>query len=232
MEHEINNMGTQLTTAPTSPTHGEQSHQELCDGAQSRGLFSAIFSKIARFKRERGAALVEFGIAVPLLLALMALTFDVGTGFGSARSASAAARSAARVAAASGADRLSDYRALDAVKSAYRNDTSKIQAVTVFRSSQATTGTLPAACMPGGSGMFGFCNVYTGAQVANITESQFASPTCSGEIDSQWCPTARVCADGHFVGVAVWVDFEPIIGIFDANTKQLQGKAVFPIWIG
>jgi len=78
-------------------------------------------TKRLRDRNQRGAALVEFAIAVPILLTLLALVFDAGLGFNAARTSSSAARSAARVAALEGDNRLADYRALSALRGKFGN---------------------------------------------------------------------------------------------------------------
>lgn len=162
---------------------------------------------------ERGGALLELAIAVPIFVVIIALIFDVGLGFSAARDSSSAARSAARAAALAGDERLADYRAIDAVRAEFANSNDEIVAVTVYRSEPGGDGAVPAGCEPGSPGVGGLCNVYSGADVAALTPADFDDDDCVGDADSQWCPTGRLADDGDYLGVGVWTVHTPTIGL-------------------
>lgn len=188
---------------------------------------------------ERGGALLELAISIPIFVVLIALIFDVGLGFSAARDSSSAARSAARVAALAGNERLADYRAIDAVRAEYNNSNDEIVWMAVYRSEPGGTGEVPAACEPGGIGQSGVCNVYSGAQIATLTQTDFENDDCAGEPDSNWCPTGRLADDGNYLGVGVWTSHNPTIGLVigrngggesPMGTVDLEDRAVFALF--
>lgn len=182
-------------------------------------------------RHERGGALLEFAIAVPVLLLLVTLIFDAGLGFSAARATSSAARSAARVAAGAGAERHADYLALDAVRAEFDGSADQVAWITVYRSEPNSGGLVPEGCGPDGLGVAGVCNVYAGAVLDALSPAQFQADDCSGEPDALWCPTSRTANPGDFVGVAVWSSHEPTIGLVRAAAFDLDDRAVFAIFI-
>lgn len=181
--------------------------------------------------RERGAALIELAIALPILLLLLTLIFDAGLGFSAARATSSAARSAARVASGAGAERYADYLALDAVRSQYDGSGDQVAWVSVYRSVPDSGGVVPAGCGAGGLGVAGLCNVYPGSVLDTLAPTQFEAEDCVGDPDSLWCPTTREANVGDFLGVAVWSSHEPTIGLVKADAFDLQDHAVFAIFL-
>lgn len=180
---------------------------------------------------EGGVALVEFAIALPILLLLLTLTFDAGLGFAAARTTSAAARSAARVGAGAGAERHADYLALDAVRAQYDGGGDDVAWISIYRSTPTADGTVPAGCRPGDLGVAGLCNVYPGSVLDTLTSTQFQTDDCTGDPDVLWCPTNRVGNAGDFLGVAVWSNHKPTIGLVRAQAFELEDRAVFAIYL-
>jgi len=180
---------------------------------------------------ERGAALIELAIALPVLLLLLTLIFDAGLGFSAARTTSSAARSAARVAAGAGAERHADYLALDAVRSQYEGEGNQVAWVSVYRAVPNSNGEVPAGCGAGELGVIGVCNVYSGAVLDTLTPAQFQADDCAGDADVMWCPTSRDQNEGDFLGVAVWSSHDPTIGLVKAEAFDLQDHAVFAIYV-
>lgn len=179
---------------------------------------------------ERGGALLELAISLPLFVVLLALIFDVGLGFSAARDSSSAARSAARVAALAGNERFADYRALDAIRAEYAHSDDKIVWVAIYRSEPGGDGQVPAACVPGGSSVAGLCNVYTGEQIAGFTPDTFDSPTCAADPDRSWCPVDRMDNNGDYLGVGVWTTHKPTVGIINSDDYELADRAVFALF--
>ena len=186
---------------------------------------------------ERGGALLELAIAVPIFVLLIAVIFDAGLGFSAARSSSSAARSAARVAALAGEERLADFRALDAVRAEFANSNDTVVQVTVYRSAPATSGTVPSGCGLGGGSVAGLCNVYLGSALDSLTKTQFDDPNCFGDVDQQWCPTDRRGNDGDYLGVAVWTIHDATIGLFENSVPSdgdfdydIEDRAVFALY--
>jgi type II secretory pathway pseudopilin PulG len=192
---------------------------------------------------DRGGALLELAISIPIFVVILALIFDVGLGFSAARDSSSAARSAARVAALAGNERLADFRAIDAVRAEYGNSDDTIMWLTVYRSEPGGTGEVPAACRPGGSGVAGLCNVYGTAELdpdTGLTVDDFDADDCAGDPDSNWCPADRVDDDGDYLGVGVWTAHDPTIGLIigrnggddetPMGTVELEDRAVFALF--
>lgn len=186
-------------------------------------------------RSERGGALVELAISIPIFIVILALIFDVGLGFSAARDSSSAARSAARVAALAGEDRHADYRAIDAVRAEYANSNDQILWVTIYRSSPGGDGTVPAGCGLGGGSIAGLCNAYDGATVAGLTPAMFDNDDCAGEPDVAWCPTSRSDNDGDYLGVGIWTTHEPTVGLIVPGNDydgayEIEDRAVFALY--
>lgn len=192
---------------------------------------------------ERGGALLELAISIPIFVVILALIFDVGLGFSAARDSSSAARSAARVAALAGNERLADFRAIDAVRAEYSNTEDTVMWMTIYRSEPGGTGEVPASCRPGGIGAAGLCNVYDTAAMdpdSGLTIADFDNDDCAGEPDSNWCPTDRLDDDGDYLGVGVWTAHDPTIGLIigrnggdderPMGTIELEDRAVFALF--
>lgn len=183
-----------------------------------------------RSRDERGGALLELAISIPIFIVILALIFDAGLGFSAARDSSSAARSGARVAALAGDDRLADYRALDAIRSEFANSNDSITWVAIYLSAPGGDGTVPAACQPGGGSVPGVCNTYDGATIDALTPANFVSDTCAGEVDAAWCPTTRLDDDGNYLGVGVWTSHSPTVGLINASDYELADRAVFALF--
>lgn len=175
---------------------------------------------------ERGGSLIELALVIPIFVVILALIFDAGLGFSAARDTSSAARGAARVAALAGDDRLADFRAIEAVRSEYMTSDDDIVWIAVYRSPAGGDGAVPAACLPGSAGAAGLCNVYDQTMVESLTQSSFSDPDCAGDPDQMWCPTDRAADAGDYLGVAIWAEHEPTVGIL---VPSGQGESVYEI---
>lgn len=181
--------------------------------------------------KERGAAMVEFAIAVPIFIAMLALIFDAGLGYSEARSSSSVARTAARIGALAGDDRNADFLVLDSLRAQF-GDGSTVEEIVIYRSDPSNpTGEVPANCAGNGS-----CNIYSGTILATLNEADFASnfsggvEYCqSGAPDSNWCPLFRRNDDGKFLGVFVKSTSEATVGI-GTSEFNLEDHAVFALW--
>lgn len=183
---------------------------------------------------ERGAALLELAVALPIFVVILALIFDYGIGFSAARDSSSAARSAARVAALAGDERLADYRALNAVRGEYTGTDDSVVWVSIYRSPafSADNGAVPAGCGKDEGGVAGLCNTYDGSVLETLATSQFVDDDCIGEMDALWCPTTRSDDDGDYLGVAVWTTHDPTVGLIvpDSGEWELSDRAVFALY--
>jgi hypothetical protein len=98
-------------------------------------------------------------------------------------------------------------------------DNTRIERVVIYRST-TPDGEAPQACVDG-TPQAGLCNVYSPAQMGSLVESDFDSPTCSGDPDASWCPVDRedrqvVGAD--YLGVWIRVHRDWITGLFPPAT--------------
>lgn len=189
-----------------------------------------------RTERDRGAALLEFAIAVPIFIGLLLLVFDAGLGYTASRTSSSAARSAARVGALAGEERLADFRVLTALR-AELGQSDDVQSIIVYKSDPASnpTGAPPSACLS--SSVSDLCNNYDVSILNSLTPEMFATSTdddgneiCnSGAPDAAWCPLDRRADDGSFLGVFIRSNYDTTTGI-EADAFTLEDRAVFAMY--
>lgn len=145
-------------------------------------------------RAERGAALVEIVVVLPLMILIVFGAIEFGAAWSNKLKVETAARAGARVGSNLGNERLADWTLLQSVRSAVQQiGTSNIAYVVVFKAS-ATNGAVPASCKTSPpSSQTGLCNVYTGAQLDSLTQTSFGGTTsCSGTSpDRFWCPLSR-----------------------------------------
>jgi Flp pilus assembly protein TadG len=175
----------------------------------------------ARASGERGAALVELAVILPLLLLIAFGIIEYGSAWNRKLQMETAARAGARVGSSLGNTRLADYGLLQGVKSAINDiGLSNVDYVVVFKST-ATNGARPTGSCASSTptSVTGQCNVYTGAQLQSLTQADFGGTTsCSGTApDRFWCPTTRqnvqsVGAD--YIGVWIKARYVTITGLF------------------
>jgi Flp pilus assembly protein TadG len=149
-------------------------------------------------ERERGAALVEMCIMLPLLIIIAFGIIEFGNAWGNRLKIETAARAGVRVGSNLGADRMADYNLLQSVKSVLTDfGLTNVTYVVVFKANGVNSNDVPANCFSGSIPVstLGFCNVYTGAQLSSLTPADFtstgsgASLTCAPTApDRFWCP--------------------------------------------
>lgn len=192
-----------------------------------------------RNKDERGAAIVEFAIALPLFIALLLLVFDAGLGYSASRTSSSAARSAARVGALAGDSRDADFKVLDALRAQFRNpegDADGARIIIVYKTDPTNNnGAPPAGCAAGS--IANICNTYDASILESLTPETFATTTlpdgtetCApGAPDVAWCPLDRRADDGSFLGVYISSVYDTTTGI-DVDAFNLEDRAVFSMY--
>ena len=192
-----------------------------------------------RNKDERGAAIVEFAIALPLFIALLLLVFDAGLGYSASRTSSSAARSAARVGALAGDSRDADFKVLDALRAQFRNpggDADGARTIIVYKTDPTNNnGAPPAGCEAGS--IANICNTYDASILESLTPETFATTTlpdgtetCApGAPDVAWCPLDRRADDGSFLGVYISSVYDTTTGI-DVDAFNLEDRAVFSMY--
>jgi len=168
--------------------------------------------------REDGAALVELALILSFIMVLTFGVIEFGNAWSNKLKVETAARAGARVGSSLGSNRLADYNILQNVKAAIADvGVSSVNYVTVYKVTDAN-GAIPAGCSGSSpSSQSGSCNVYTGTQLANLTQADFTGTTSCGSTapDRWWCPTTR--QDVQHLGtdyVGVWIK---------ANTSSITG---------
>lgn len=174
-----------------------------------------------RASGERGAALVELAVILPLIIMIAFGVVEFGSAWNRKLQMETAARAGARVGSSLGNTRLADYGLLQAVKSALNDiGLSNVDYVVVFKST-ATNGARPAGNCASStpSSVTSQCNVYTGAQLQSLTQTDFAGTTsCSGTApDRFWCPLNRQNVQSlgaDYLGVWIKARYVTITGVF------------------
>lgn len=176
---------------------------------------------------------------LPILMVISLAVLELGMGWKATITVSSATRSGARVASNLGRSLGSDQQSLLAVSAALRNiPADQVERVVIFRATGAS-GTVPAACLNAtalsvGGSTTGKCNVYTGAELNNLSSMSFSS--CTGR-HKYWCPTDRInlqsAATGlDWVGVYIKVNlaastslFGTTVGIDDTTIMRIEPNA-------
>jgi|GEM_PF-3516562 len=198
--------------------------------------------KQRRKNGERGAALLEFAIAIPIFIGLLLLIFDAGLGYSASRTSSSAARSAARVGALSGELRDADFRALDALRAAYGasgsegQDSAVLGTIIVYKSDPDNpNGAPPAGCLA--ASVPEMCNTYDASILNSLTPETFAGvaevdgvTTCDPDSpDAAWCPLNRRNDNSEFLGVYITSVYDTTTGI-ESDAFDLEDRAVFALY--
>ncbi|MCU0311182.1 MAG: pilus assembly protein [Acidimicrobiales bacterium] len=198
-------------------------------------------SATRRARGDEGTALVELALVLPLLVLLVLGVLEYGRAWGESNTVIRAAEAAGRTAATQGPDRFADYNALQSVQASLASlGGSEIERVVIFRADSAD-GRVPQPCvdLPIADDLTtkGIpaqrCNVYSAAQVdfAGNVLTYFGNPTCTGNWDAAWCPTARSrgtdVTDPDFLGIYIKIRYEALTGIIGNPTADLTATSVF-----
>lgn len=165
---------------------------------------------------DRGAALAEFAIVVPLLGLLVAGTIEFGTAWRDSLTVTSSTRASARVVSNLGDERLADFEGLLSLRAGLSTiEGIEVEGVLVFDAS-AGDGSPDPLCFDGSgdpvASAAGNCNYYTGAQLETLTASAFTSTSggtaCATTApDWEFCPlTERETTLGSgLTEIGVWV---------------------------
>jgi len=147
-----------------------------------------------RASGERGAALVEAALIMPLLILVVFGVLEAGYAFFGRLTINNMSVVGARQASGQANEVLADYRIVQSVGDASSSmSPSTINLIVVFKAS-GPGDSVPTACKA--NSLSGTCNRYTGASLS-LAEDQFG---CTGppgptvKLDSYWCPTSRKTA--------------------------------------
>lgn len=191
---------------------------------------------------DRGLALVELALVLPLLALLVFGIFEFGFLWGDVNSVDRASQNAARTGSSLGDQRFADYEALRAVEStlAGLDGATPLRVITYL--STDVDGAVPQACLDvpaagtSAKGVSGLCNVYSPQQIADDNPGNFGSSTpaltdcLSSAWDSAWCPTGRSRSlnDPDYLGVFVEAEYEGRTSIIPTSITVEQ-RAVYQI---
>ncbi len=139
-----------------------------------------------RIHGDRGAAVLEFALVIPLLVLLAFGTAETGMAWTAHNRVEGAVSTASRVGSAAGRDPDADRSILVALRASLPAEAlANLDRVVVFKPSNADGG-IPTGCIkPTGStsqaGVAGSCNSYTGATVRTVTDTSNL-----GTADDSW----------------------------------------------
>ena len=175
-----------------------------------------------RARGDRGAALTEFALMLPLLIMLAVGILEFGLGWRDSMTVSNTLRAGARVGSNAGNDRAADYNTLKSVEAAIKAiPNTTIQRLIVYKSTTAN-GAVPTSCTSASSpgGVNGVCNIYSAANISGLTAADFTA-SCTGSSgsapDRYWCPTDRVAlqaSGADYLGVYVEVRHNYVTKLF------------------
>jgi Flp pilus assembly protein TadG len=187
-----------------------------------------------RSRGERGAALVEFVLIVPLLALIVGAVFEFGLAWRDSMTVSNALRSGARVGSNAGRERLADYNLLKSIEAAMAEiPTARIEKIIVYRATTANSAP-PSACTALTTGGVNTatvkCNVYSGSDLARPV-TDFAGTTSCGAAapDRFWCPTTRAnqqALSADYLGVWMQVRYTYVTRMFPGSGIILKDRCI------
>ncbi len=203
------------------------------------GICSALGRLRARRNgpRDRGAVLVEFVIAVPIIVLFAFAIIEFSLIWRNSLTVSSASQLGTRAAANAGPNRMADYRSLSSTLSGLTElpADATIERIVVYKPID-DEGTMDPDCETGTASKAGLCNVYVGTNLNNPAASTFGAPgeTCdAGDPDVAWCPTVRLndfSAGFDRVGVFVAVRHQHVTGVlFGDSTRLLKAQTVMQL---
>lgn len=169
-----------------------------------------------RPRAERGAALVESALVMPLFCLVIFSTLEFGLAFRSYLTLSNTIREAARFAAILGNDPDADFQVVSGIVASFADQHgATLQTVSIYKSTGATATTASgslASCRTGS--VANVCNTYTGAA---LTTSASGWGCGSTSPDRYWCPTSRKVLlndPPDYVGVFIQIRHQGLTGAF------------------
>ena len=186
-----------------------------------------------RARGERGAALTEFVLIVPVFVLLMAGVLEFGMAWRDSMTVSNALRSGARVGSNAGRERSADYDIIKSIEAAMREipDTARVQRIVIYKADTANSSPTPT-CMAGTPSSSGSspCNVYTGADMARPASDFSGTTSCSPTaIDRYWCPVSRQnqqALGADYLGVWMQVQYNYVTHVFPGTGLTIKDRAI------
>lgn len=150
-----------------------------------------LATAVRRHLGERGAAVIEAAFVTPVFLLLVFGVIEGGNGLHERLSVANMSLVGARSGSGNGADALSDYQVLTAIKrGAGGVAPSQVTTIVIYKAT-GPSDVVPTACKT--ASVAALCNRYTGADLAKAS-SDFGCVGTPAKIDNPWCPTLRKTA--------------------------------------
>jgi hypothetical protein len=182
--------------------------------------------------RERGNGVLEAALVMPLFLLLVFGAVEGGYGLHERLSVGNMGLAGARTASSYGAEALSDYQVLAAVRGGSGGvAASQVTTIVVYKAT-GPSQKVPTSCKT--ASVAAVCNRYTGADLSRpTTDFGCTGPPVPGpaiKIDNSWCPTARktslsgVNGPPDYIGVYILASHRNLTGVlgtgitFEADT--------------
>lgn len=200
----------------------------------------------ARYPRrtagDRGLAVVELAIVVPIISLLVLGVLEFGFLWGSVNRIERTVQNSARTGSGQGDNRYADYDTLRSVAATLAGtDGAEIERVIIY-DSLTGDGAVPADCLSipatgtAPKGVLESCNVYSAQQVLADNPGSFGSSTLAlddcgtGAWDAAWCPTGRSRStdDPDYVGVYLEVTYTGRTSLIP-TTMTVERRAVYQI---
>lgn len=166
---------------------------------------------------QRGAALIEAAVALPVLMLLVFGIMEMGMLMRDNLTLAQATRDGARAASAFGNIDGADFRTLQIIEQAANAVPDKVVTrIVIFDPGIAEVNGVPSDSCKAGIAVVNECNVY---EIADLLEPhRFGDCSDTTTLDYYYCPSDRdVTVDAGYVGV--WIEFEHryVTGLFGDN---------------
>lgn len=184
---------------------------------------------------DRGIAMVELSIVVPIFLLLFGGVVEWGMTWRTTNRVTKTVRASVLEAARHPEDRQADQEALFRIEGAFGDSgLDQVAWVIVYRAG-ASNPAPPNACVSiaesisvASDGIAGTCNVYGPSMLANLAAGNFSAPDCVGSDDRWLCPETR---DRDFgvddrLGVAIKVEHRWLTGAVPGGPIHLTDHSV------
>ena len=193
-----------------------------------------------QWRSERGAALVEAAIVLPVVLTLLLGVMEFGFIWKDDLAIANGVHTAVRIGAADGSAQYADYDILQQLKSGTTAlPTGAVIAVIVWEAN--ANNTVPTSCTAligsdanpnASSGVSGLCNYYRGTDVTGLTQASFTN-SCTTGPDHYWCPSSRLhvlsgSAVPDLVGVYIRINHNYVTRIL-GTSRTLSDQAIMRI---
>ena len=177
---------------------------------------------------ERGAALIEAAIIMPVLLLIVFGIFEFGLLFRDELTLAQSTRDGARAGSAYGNDYDADFKVMRTIENASTAVPPElITRIVIFDPGPAEENGAPTDDCKNGIAVVDVCNVYT---PANWADTQRFGCNDSNDLDKFWCPADRRVQLGNVGYIGVWIEFvHPFVTGFFGDDITLTDQTIMRI---